>query len=852
LYTTPRAWRGAHLVSALILSLSFSHAAQAQEAPRQPQTPTPQPQQPTPQQPGQGRPGGFQLPPGARVQAPPSTKPRPYAEVVTREAKTDDGLIKVHQIDERYLWEIPANLLGKELLWVTSLRQTQTGYGYGGQEVSERVVRFEKRGDKILMRGVSYQTRPVTGGGMEKSLELSSLEPILQVFDVRAYNDDNAFASVIDVTGFLNSDPAEFSPRRRLSAARIDPTRSFIDKVKSLPQNVEIDILATYQAAPAQPIGIPGMPQRAPRQDGPQPDRSTDAITAVVHHSVVLLPEKPMKPRIFDSRVGYFATGFYEFGSPENRVKELAYIKRWRLEKKDPSAAVSEPVKPITYYLGPEIPDKWRSYIKQGIEDWKPVFEKAGFKNAIVAKDAPKDDPDFDPDDVRYSVIRWFPSATENAYGPSIADPRTGEILNANARFFYNVLKLAQTWYFTQASPNDKRAQKLPLPDDLTGQLLRYVVSHEIGHTLGLRHNGLASSTVTIKQLRDPKFTAQWGNEASIMDYGRFNYVAQPEDKVTRLIPKVGPYDYFAIEWGYKELPGATADADKSSLNLIAAQQSKNPMLRWGSGWESPITLDDPSQQAEDLGDDAVEATRLGLKNIDRVMSYLVSATTKPGEDYELLDETYNDVLGQRSRELSHVARIIGGYNQKSIHFGQPGATDPANFKPVPAAKQRQAMQFLVANALRTPTSLIRQDILSRIEPTGTYDRILQSQAVVVASLLSETRAKRMVDMEARYGTANVYPLSEMVEDLRKGVWTELAAPKVAIDPYRRNLQRAYITTVAARMTESTSELRPLLRGALVDTKAGITGAIARATDRSTKLHLQDCLQIIERTLNPK
>jgi hypothetical protein len=640
--------------------------------------------------------------------------------------------------------------------------------------------------------------------------------------------------------------------RRAINAARSDPQRTFVEKVKSLPQNVEIDILTTYVASPPTPLNIPGQPRQPRRErEGPQPDRSTDAITTVVHHSLVLLPEKPMKPRIFDDRVGFFATGFYEFGSPENRVKEVQYIKRWRLEKKDPSAAVSEPVKPIVYYLAPEIPDRWRAAIKKGVEDWQPVFEKAGFKNAILAKDAPKDDSDWDADDVRYSVIRWFPSSTENAYGPSIADPRSGEILNANPRFFYNVLKLAQTWYFTQASPNDKRAQKLPLPDDLMADLLRYVVSHEIGHTLGLRHNGIASSSVTIKQLRDPAWTSQWGNEASLMDYGRFNYVAQPEDKVTRLIPKIGPYDYFAIEWGYKSLPGATPESDKPALNTIAAAQSTNPMFRWGAGWESPITVDDPAQQNEDLGDDGVEATRLGLKNIDRVMGYLVSATTKPGEDYDLLDETYDAVLSQRTQELVHVLRIVGGFNQSTVHFGQPGVKDPANYRPVPAARQRQALQFLVDNGLKTPTSLIRQDIITRIEPSGVLDRVLQSQQTILSGLLSDTRAKRMTDMEARYGSANVYPLTEMVEDVRKGVWTELSGPVVKIDPYRRNLQRAYITLVGTRMGEATSDLRPLLRGALVDTKSAIMAGIARTTDRTTKLHLQDSLQAIERILNP-
>jgi hypothetical protein len=782
---------------------------------------------------------------------------RPYSEVITDKAHTEFGLFTTHQIDDRVFFEIPPAQLGKELLWVTTFRQTQTGYGYGGTEVQNRVVRWEKRGDRILLRSVDYQSRADTEGTMKRALALTSVEPILMTFDIRAYNDKANKAPVIDVTPLLTGDPAEFSPRRQIGpGAHIDPTRTFVDRIKPLPQNIEMDVLATYVNGPGAPSLLLGGPRPTP-PDGPQRDSSTEAVSVILHHSMVTLPAVPMKPRLFDDRVGYFASRFYEFGSPENRVKEVQYIHRWRLEKKDPTAALSEPVKPITYYIGPEVPAKWRPYLKQAVQDWEPVFEQAGFKNAIVARDAPtpEEDPQFDPDDVRYSVIRWLPSATENAYGPSVVDPRTGEILNADIKIYHNLLKLSETWYFTQASPNDPRARKLPLPDDLMGQLLRYAVSHEVGHTLGLRHNMKASSSFSIAELRDPMWTAKWGDEASIMDYGRFNYVAQPGDGA-RLIPKQGQYDFFAIEWGYTPLPNAaTPDAEKEALNRIAVRQVTDPTVRFGGGPEDSETRDDPSQQMEDLGSDPIEATRLGLKNLDRVLSYLVPATENIGDDYARLGEMYGAVFDQRYRELDHVAVLVGGVLQNNAHYAAGG---PVVWKPVPATQQRAALQFLIHNAFTAPTSLLRPDILERIEAVGATDRVLNEQQRLLTRLTSDIRLKRMADLEAEPGTTDVYSLTAMMSDLRKGVWTELENlhGPVAVPAYRRNLQRAYIATMGAKLgtdpAAAGSEVRAAARGALLDTLREILAALPRATDTATRQHLADSAQVIHDMLYPK
>ena len=851
-------------VAAALLSVSLPALAQQNPIPDNPTPPAPQPGRPgTPHLPPAPRPalpaGVTTVVPGAPAAPPVAPAPgrvRPYSEIITDKAHTEVGLFKTHQIEDRVFFEIPTTQLGKELLWVTTFRQTQTGYGYGGTEVQNRVVRWEKRGDRILLRSVDYQARADTEGSLKRALALASVEPILMTFDVRAYNEKNGGAPVIDVTPLLVGDPAEFSPRRQIGpGAHIDAARTFVDRIKSLPENIEMDVLATFALAPGTPSLLGGGRPTPP--DGPQRDSGTEAVTVVLHHSMVTLPAVPMKPRLFDDRVGYFASGFYEFGSPENRVKEVRYIHRWRLDKKDPRAALSEPVKPIVYYIGPEVPAKWRPYLKQAIEDWQPAFEQAGFKNAIVARDAPTpaEDPQFDPDDVRYSVIRWLPSATENAYGPSITDPRTGEILNADIKIYHNLLKLSETWYFTQASPNDPRARKLPLPDDLMGQLLRYAVSHEVGHTLGLRHNMKASSTYSIAQLRDPKWTALWGDEASIMDYGRFNYVAQPGDGA-RLIPKQGPYDLFAIEWGYSPLTEATTHtAEKIALDNIAVRQIKNPMLQFGPGPEDSDTRDDPTQQTEDLGSDPIAATTLGFKNLDRVLTYLVPATENRGDDYARLQEMYDAVFAQRDRELDHVAVLVGGVLETSNHYSEGGS---AVYAPVPAAQQRAALTFLVKNCFVTTSSLLRPDILSRFEAAGASDRVLAEQSRILARLTADTRLKRLADFEAQPGNTATYTLTAMMTDLRKGIWTEITAGTgpVLISPYRRNLQRAYIGALAAKVsgdpTVFASPVRPAARGALLDTRIAILAALPRVTDVATRQHLVDCGQIIRDLLYPR
>jgi len=766
---------------------------------------------------------------------------QPYDKVIKKEFQHQRGLFLVHRGtvdgDEKVFYEIPVDAFGKDLLWVTQMEKTEAGFGYGGTSVGSRVVRWELRGEKVLLRDVKFSIRAEGEDSVRNSVEATSLAPIIQAFPVRAWGKDKA--PVIDVTGLFTDDLPEFSAKRRLNASGVDKKRTFFDAVKVFPGNIETKVLMTYK------LSSKPEPNRNPFSRGRR-DPSQGAVTVLLHHSMVRLPGKPMQPRRFDDRVGYFSVSFEDYAdTSEHQVEEVKYITRWRLEKKDPEAEVSEPVKPIVFYVGRGVPEKWRPWVKKGIEAWQPAFEAAGFKNAILAEDAPspEEDPDWDAEDARYSSIRWLPSTIENAMGPHVSDPRTGEILEADILVFHNVIKLIRDWYFVQASPNDPRAQKLPLPDDLVGEALAYVVSHEVGHSLGFQHNMKASSAFSVEQLRDPEFTAKNGTEASIMDYGRFNYVAQPGDGA-RLIPIIGPYDFFAVEWGYKEFPGAAPEEEKAALEEIAKRQIDHPELRFGS----PNPAEDPSQQTEDLGSDPIAATTLGLKNLSRVAGYLVKATCTEGKDYKLLRNMYEQVLGQRSRELGHVANLVGGFVRDNVWYGD----GDRQYLPVQAEKQRQAVRFLNTNAFQAPRELLDPEILLRLESSGAADRILSSQKRLLESLVAPTRIKRMAEQDAR--SEGTYRPVEMLGDLREGIWSELDRDVVAIDLYRRNLQRAFIALMADRMKDEDagSDLPALARGQLAALLSRVNAALPRAKDETTRLHLEEVKASIREALDPR
>ncbi|MDQ3697730.1 MAG: zinc-dependent metalloprotease [Gemmatimonadota bacterium] len=806
--------------------------------------------------PGPGGPAG---PAGA-----PDPSPRPYARVITKDAKTREGMFKTHRAGSKLLFEIPAKELGKDLLLVTQIAKTTLGVGYGGEQIGSRVLRWERRENRVFLRNVNYNVVADTALPIAQAVAAANYHPIIAAFNVEAYGPDSA--AVIDVTRMYTGGAPELGVGTRIRGT-IDVSRSFVERVAGFPDNVEVEATHTYNPPPPPPP-----PQNLPFQLNFPPGQSQSML---MHWSMVRLPEQPMMPRLADKRVGYFTVNQLDFGTSEQRVARRSYINRYRLEcSEQRDGELCIPKKPITYYVDPATPRWLVPFIKSGIEAWQPAFEEAGFKNAILAKDAPSpvEDPDWSAEDARYSVIRWVPSTIENAIGPNVVDPRTGEIIEADVRMFHNIMNLQRSWYFTQVAPLDPRAQTLPFPDSLMGRLVEYVVAHEIGHTLGFPHNMKASSTYPVDSVRARSFVERMGHTPTLMDYSRFNYVAQPEDSIppALLIPGVGPYDRFATMWGYKPIPGArTPDEEKPTLDRWARAQDSLPYLRFST---SGALGADPGDQTEAVGDaDAVRATMLGLKNIKRVVPMLERAATREGEDYADLSELYTRLTQQWATELRHVATLVGGAESQEKYVGQNGV----RFTPVPRARQREAVRFLNEQAFRTPDFFLDPRLLRKIEVEGAIDRIGNAQRNVLNILLDNNRLARLIEFEALAARpADVYKLGDMLADLRRGVWSELSAPSPTVDAFRRRLQRNYVEIIGAKINppqtppqviqipgggtltigaaRQVPDARALLRGELRDLDTALRTAVGRTSDRTTRLHLEDARNEIDKILNPQ
>jgi hypothetical protein len=780
---------------------------------------------------------------------------KPYKEVIPANAKTMTSFFKVHLVNERYLFELPDSMLKRDIMIVTRLNQGPADIkvptmGYSGDEVGQNVIQFEKiPGDKLIMRSVTFKqfSNDTTKNGLSRSLLNSNYQTIEGAFPVKAINKEGK-GTVIDLTDFMNADNSIFGmtiPFVRSLFGGLAMDRSFIDHVSAFPENMEIRTVKTY-------FGKPGMMGQTP------------PVSYKFNHSIVLLPKTLMKPRLADLRVGFFSNEYVDFDKNPRGVGETRYIWRWRLEPKEEDlekykqGILVEPRKPIVIYIDPATPKKWVPFLKAGIEDWQVAFEKAGFKNAIMAKDAPVNDSTWSIEDARHSVLVYKPSAIANAMGPSIKDPRTGEILETHIDWYHSVMTLLQNWYVIQAGAIDSRAQKADLDDELMGQLIRFVSSHEVGHTLGLMHNFGASSTVPVEKLRDKAWVEAHGHTPSIMDYARFNYVAQPEDNISEkgIFPRIGDYDKWAIEWGYKYMPEARTVADEIPLlnQMIVKKLSSGKQYFYGSqlyplnAGYGKMNLIDPRSQSEDLGDDAMKASYYGIKNLKRIKPNLLKWYRKPNENYAKAESMYKEIVDQYQRYMGHVVRNIGGV------YVTPRTTEDKKpvFEAVSKDKQQRAMVFLQQQLFSTPEWLIDKKLYSLTSTDFSFVQGVQKK--VLSTLLSPTQITQMVSIED-INPKDAYTARGMLNDLKRGIFSELSQRK-PVSRTRRDLQKIYVEAVIAMLSKpvlaADNDGLSIIKAHAKALAAELKNAGSNyASGSMSRIHLTDLNERLERVLKP-
>ena len=781
-------------------------------------------------------------------------KEKTYSDIITDKAVTDNGLFDVHKIDDKYYYEINDSLLGRDMLMVTRIVKMATELPLSRHKMSEQVLKWEKFDNNILLKQASYSKFANDSLPISIAVSNSNFEPIIASFKISVKNKDkNSY--VIDVTSLYKNDVKMFgfpqSTRKTYKISSLDSKLSFIESIRSFPLNIETKHIKTYKSS----------------------DSRNGQISMVLNNSMVLLPKEPMRRRYFDERVGWFTSSQTDYGIDNQEAETVRYLDRWRLEVKDEdiekfkSGELVEPKKPIVYYLDPATPKKWRKYLKDGIEDWNVAFEAAGFKNAVIVKYPPtkEEDPDWSPEDVRYSTVRYLASPSLNANGPHVSDPRSGEIIESDINWYHNVMKLLRNWYFVQTAAVNPDARGVEFKNEVMGELIRFVSSHEFGHTIGLPHNMGSSSAYPVDSLRSATFTKKYGTAPSIMDYARFNYVAQPGDEGVALMPSdwdtpnIGVYDIYAVKWGYKPILDVTHEEEKSILQNWITEKAEDLKYRFGSAGI------DPSSQTEDLGDNAVKASEYGIANLKRIMPNLVEWTTENGETYDELEYMYNQVLGQFRRYMGHVANNIGGVYQYYKTADQDGAV----YTHVSKEHQKACVNFLNNHLFNTPYWMIEKDILNKIEFAGMTNRIRTVQSSYLNNILDFGKMARMIENEALNGN-NAYTLENFMNDVKNGIWSELRNGK-KIDVYRRNLQRSYIQRLGYIMANeqprrqgsfwanyttpvnvAVSDIRSSTLGTLLNLRKELSKSVKKYSDQNTKNHLNYCIGLINNALNPK
>lgn len=789
-------------------------------------------------------------PRGAAAQS--SNGIKPFSEVIKDDFEKDEGLFNVYKDGSTYYYEIPDDILDREMLMVSRIARTADGINYGGMRNNNQVLRWQKRDDKILLRRVSFSNTASDTLPVFEAVRNSNFEPILATFDIKALNPDST-GSVIDVTSLFTTDiPAlglQSSFRSRFQVRRVDGNRTFIEHIRAFPENVEARHILTYDAA------------------NPPSNSDANTISLEINHSMILLPAEPMQSRKPDARVGYFSANQTDYGSNRQRAEPVRHITRWKLVPKDKEAYLRgelvEPEEPIIFYIDPATPVEWRKWLIQGVDDWQIAFEEAGFKNAIFGKMAPtpEEDPDFSLEDTRYPSIRYFASPIQNAFGPHVHDPRSGQIMTSAIGWYHNVMQLLRNWYFVQTAAANPEARATVFDEDVMGELIRFVSAHEVGHTLGLPHNWGSSHAVPVDSLRSPTYTANNGTASSIMDYARFNYVAQPGDGVENFFPQIGPYDKWSVKWGYTWFGDMSIEEQEEILHQWTLEKAGNPYYFYGRQTGSRI---DPRSQNEALGDNNMKASEYGIANLQVITDNLINWIGEAGEDFSQLEEIYGQVLGQWSRYMGHVTSNVGGVYENHKTFDQEGVV----YEPVPRATQQEAMQFLSTHAFANPTWVLNDDILGRVNQADFIDGFRSRQVSVLNSLVDPQRIARLIEYENR--SENTYTSFEFMDDVRSAIWNELSANST-ITVYRRNLQRAYLDRMDYLMNGelpnvsgafrqflgfsisdiSQSDIRPLAREQLDQLLTDVQRAKTRVNDRATRIHLNDVEQRIEKILDP-